>query len=433
MSDKTININVPVLARVEGEGALDIRIEDGSIVDLKLRIFEPPRLFEKFLEGRHYTEVPDIVTRICGICPVAYQMSAVYAFEQLFGTQITPWIDAMRRVYYCGEWIESHALHIHLLALPDFLGFTNAPAMAQQFPDEVRRGLKLQGLGNELIKLFGARSINPIGIKIGGFHKAPDKATVAALVERLRSALPDAKALLEWVATLNFPDRTQEFVSVSLQHPIEYPINMLDTTLVTSAGHNLKIDIFEDYFKESQVAHSTALHSHLEEKPYLVGPLARLNLNYGQLHDEVKETLSNTKINFPSNNPYHNIAARAAEIYYCLLEALRLLEDYQRPETAAVEVTPKAGTAYGCTEAPRGTLWHRYQIDDNGIITFSKLVPPTSQNQARIEEDLRLSLKALGLDNDEATLRQHAEQVVRNYDPCISCATHFLDLTVTRD
>ena len=433
MSDRTININVPVLARVEGEGALDIRIEDRRITDLKLRIFEPPRLFEKFLEGRHYSEVPDIVTRICGICPVAYQMSAVYAFETLFGTQITPWIDAMRRAYYCGEWIESHALHIHLLALPDFLGYSSAPEMAKQFPHEVRRGLKLQGLGNELIKLFGARSVNPVGVKVGGFHRAPDEAAVATLVERLRSALPDAKALLEWVATLNFPDRSQDFVSVTLQHPVEYPVNMLDTTLLTSAGHNLEISSFEEYFKESQVPHSTALHSHLDGSPYLVGPLARLNLNYEQLHHEVKASLSNTKIRFPSDNPYHNIVARAAEIYFGLLEAVRLLEDYASPATAAVEVTPKAGSAYGCTEAPRGTLWHRYEVNGDGIITLAKLVPPTSQNQARIEEDLRLSLEALGLDNDEATLRQHAEQVIRNYDPCISCATHFIDLTVTRD
>ncbi len=433
MSDRTININVPVLARVEGEGALDIRVEDRRITDLKLRIFEPPRLFEKFLEGRHYSEVPDIVTRICGICPVAYQMSAVYAFETLFGTQITPWIDAMRRAYYCGEWIESHALHIHLLALPDFLGYSSVPEMAKQFPHEVRRGLRLQGLGNELIKLFGARSVNPVGVKVGGFHRAPDEAAVATLVEQLRSALPDAKALLEWVATLNFPDRSQEFVSVTLQHPVEYPVNMLGTTLLTSAGHNLEISSFEEYFKESQVPHSTALHSHLDGSPYLVGPLARLNLNYEQLHHEVKASLSNTKIRFPSDNPYHNIVARAAEIYFALLEAVRLLEDYASPATAAVEVTPKAGSAYGCTEAPRGTLWHRYEVNGDGIITLAKLVPPTSQNQARIEEDLRLSLEALGLDNDEATLRQHAEQVIRNYDPCISCATHFIDLTVTRD
>jgi len=433
MSDRTIDINVPVLARVEGEGALDIRIEDNSITELKLRIFEPPRLFEKFLEGRHYTEVPDIVTRICGICPVAYQMSAVYAFEKLFGAQISPWIDAMRRVYYCGEWIESHALHIHLLAAPDFLGFENTPAMARQFPDEVRRGLRLQGLGNELIKLFGARSVNPIGVKLGGFHRAPDETTVATLVERLRASLPDARALIEWVATFNFPEHTQSFTSVSLKQAVEYPINMPGTAIHSDAGHDIAIEQFEDYFTEFQVPHSTALHCHLEGEPYLVGPLARINLNYDLLHDEVRDALESTAIAFPSDNPYHNIVARAAEIYYALLEAIRLLEDYQQPASASVEITAVAGTACGCTEAPRGLLWHRYEIDDSGIITAARLVPPTSQNQARIEADLHASLNALGLDNDETRLRQHAEQVIRNYDPCISCATHFLDLTVTRD
>ncbi|WP_297471544.1 nickel-dependent hydrogenase large subunit, partial [Acidithiobacillus sp.] len=188
----------PVLARVEGEGALDLRIDDGDITQLRLRIFEPPRFFEKFLEGRHYTEIPDMVARICGICPVAYQVTAAQALEQLFNVELDPWARAMRRVFYCGEWIQSHSLHIHLLAAPDFFGCNNAIELAKIAPDEVRRGLRIQALGNELMDLFGARSVHPVGVRIGGFHDAPSLARIRELREKLRAALPEAEALVRW-------------------------------------------------------------------------------------------------------------------------------------------------------------------------------------------------------------------------------------------
>ncbi|MGD9708392.1 MAG: nickel-dependent hydrogenase large subunit, partial [Halothiobacillaceae bacterium] len=184
MTERTVSIHVPALTRVEGEGALRLRIEQGRIETLALNIFEPPRYFEKFLEGRRYTEVLDIVARICGICPVAYQMSAASALEDAFGLDPGPWVQAMRRVFYCGEWIQSHALHIHLLAAPDFLGYGSAVAMAADHPEVVRRGLSLQGLGNDLIRLFGGRSVHPVGACVGGFHHAPSVAEVESMLAR---------------------------------------------------------------------------------------------------------------------------------------------------------------------------------------------------------------------------------------------------------
>jgi sulfhydrogenase subunit alpha len=429
--ERNIPIQVPVLARVEGEGSLELGVRDGKIETLKLHIFEPPRMFEKFLEGREYTEVPDMVARICGICPVAYQMSAVHAIESVFDINPGLWVRAQRRLLYCGEWIQSHSLHIHMLAAPDFLGFGSVTEMARDYPNEVRRGLRLQALGNDIIALLGARSVHPVGVCVGGFHHAPSSTQTDALLTRLREALPEAEALVGWTASLDLPQVEQAFTSVSLRHAEEYPMN--EGRLVSSSGLDIAVDEFETHFAEHQEPHSTALHCLLEDKPYLVGPLARMNLNHDRLPQSVRDVLQKTGIEFPSSNMYHSVVARAVEILLAIHEAIRILETYSKPESPCVDVTPKAGTGYGCTEAPRGILWHRYDLDAKGIVTHARIVPPTSQNQARIEADLRESLQTFGLGKADDALRQHGEMAIRNYDPCISCATHFLDLRVHRD
>ena len=428
--DSPKKIRVPLLTRVEGEGALDITIERGQISNLALRIFEPPRFFEQLLRGRHFDEVSDIVARICGICPVAYQMSAVHALERLFEMDPGPWVRDMRRVYYCGEWIESHSLHVHLLALPDFLGYPHAIAMAADHGDAVRRGLRLQAAGNALIRLFGMRSVHPVGARVGGFYSVPSPAAVKSILSSLEQAQHDAQPLLAWVATLSLPQSAHERVYVSLTHPTQYPMNEGD--FFTSEGDTFSVDQFDDHFAEFQAPHSTALHCLYHERSYLVGPLARINQNAHLLHHDVRETLRRSGVSFPSSNPFHSLIARAAEIYQAVLEAQRLLGTYTPVTSPSVHATPRAGTATACTEAPRGTLWHRFEVDEQGLITHARIVPPTSQNQAQIEIDLRADLTAFGLHNTEDDLRHRAEQLIRSYDPCISCATHFLRLNIER-
>ena len=427
---KQINIEVPVLARVEGEGALELSVKDGSIDKLHLRIFEPPRFFEKLLEGRSYTDVLDIVARICGICPVAYQMSAVHAIESIFDIDAGPWVRDMRRLMYCGEWIESHALHIHLLAAPDFLGHESAISMAKQYPDEVRRGLHLQALGNRILRLLGGRSVHPVGACVGGFFSAPSMEDVKSLLQELKQALPLAQQLVHWTASLNLPEDRQEFVSVALRHADEYPMN--EGRIVSSNGLDIAIDEYQQYFKESHAPHSTALHSHLKGQPYLVGPLARINLNQDKLPNVVQQVIHEAGVNFPSDNMFHSVLVRAIEIYYAIWQAIQIMENYRIPGSAQVKVSPKPGIGFGCTEAPRGILWHRYELMENGSVRNAIIIPPTSQNQARIEQDLEMSLKAYGLDQGDDAIRFRSESVIRNYDPCISCATHFLKLKVNR-
>ncbi|HKL78139.1 MAG TPA: nickel-dependent hydrogenase large subunit, partial [Gammaproteobacteria bacterium] len=404
--------------------------EAGRITDLKLRIYEPPRLFEKFLEGRAYHEVPDAVARICGICPVAYQMSAVQALEAIFGCEPGEWVRAMRRVFYCGEWLQSHALHIHLLAAPDFFGYNSALEMAADYPAEVRRGMRLQALGNELMALFGARAVHPVGARVGGFHRAPDAEAVAELRQRLAAAVDEAAALVRWVAGIAVPGQAQAFPCAALRNGTDYPMNRGRFTATT--GLDVPIERFADHVAEHQVPHSTAFHATLDGEAYLVGPLARLNLNADCLPAATAALLAESGPGLPSTNAFHSMLARALECHAALVEAVRLLADYRAPERPYAAVTPRAGAGYGATEAPRGVLWHRYTTDDDGCITSARIVPPTSQNQARIEDDLRTTLEGRGLDAPDDELRALGEQVIRNYDPCISCATHFLDLTVHR-
>ena len=427
---KTVNIEVPILARVEGEGALQLKIREGEIEQLALRIYEPPRFFEKFLEGRSVEDLPEMVARICGICPVAYQMSALIAVEKLFEVEVSGWVKSMRRLFYCGEWIQSHSLHIHLLAAPDFFGYNSAIEMAKEFPDEVRRGLHLQGIGNRVIELLGGRSVHPVGAKIGGFHRAPKQQQVDELYAEIKVGIGEAENLLRWLSTIELPNEEQIFTSVALREQQHYSI--FGDKIVSDQGLDISIDEYESHFSEFQVPHSTALHSHLEGAPYLVGPLARMNLNFDQLPARLHDLCDELGIHFPSKNMFHSLLARGVELVVALYDAEAILANYQVPEQSSVPYTPKAGVAYGATCAPRGLLWHRYEISAEGEIVSANIVPPTSQNQARIEEDLHNSLTHFGLTQTEDEIRLHGEQVIRNYDPCISCATHFLKLKVDR-
>lgn len=423
-------INIPVLTRVEGESALNMQIQDGKITSLELRIYEPPRFFEKLLEGRNTQELLDIISRICGLCPVAYQMSAVQAIENIFGIRPNAWVRSMRRIFYCGEWLQNHSLHIHMLALPDFLGYVSAIDMAKDYSEEVKRGLRLQKIGNDLIKLLGARSVHPVGTVVGGYSHTPQKLAVKNLLSQLYMGLRDAEKLLSWLAEFSLPDNTQEFICVSLHHENEYPMN--EGRIVSDNGLNIEIDQFEMHFKEFQVPYSNALKCMLHNQPYLVGPLARMNSNFHLLPNDIKKIMKSLGFNFPTKNMFASIIARAIEIMFCLLESIQILEQYEYPDNTFCQAKVNAGIGYGCTEAPRGMLWHRYELDNEGLIKSATIIPPTSQNQARIEADLLYSVTQFGLHQSERELRKYSEMIIRNYDPCISCSTHFLDLRVTR-
>jgi coenzyme F420-reducing hydrogenase alpha subunit len=429
MARKTIKVDN--LARVEGEGALTVVIRDNRVKSAELRIFEPPRFFEAFLRGRAYSEAPDITARICGICPVAYQMSAVHAMEDALGMKVEGQIRTLRRLLYCGEWIESHGLHVYMLHAPDFLGYEGALEMAKDHAEVVKRGLALKKAGNELMSVIGGREIHPINVRVGGFYKAPLKRDLMECAEALKRARDIAVQTVHWVAKFDFPDRTRDYELVSLRHPDEYPFN--EGRIVSNRGLDITAHEYDQHFEEQHVPHSTALQSRKRDDggTYLVGPLARYGLNFERLSPLAREAAQSAGLGHVCMNPYQSIIVRAVELVHACDEAIRIIEEYERPDEPFVPVVPRAGTGYAATEAPRGLLYHRYHLDHDGTILHAQIVPPTSQNQATIEEDLTTFINAW-LDLPDAALRHRCEQTVRNYDPCISCATHFLDLRVDR-
>jgi sulfhydrogenase subunit alpha len=423
-------LSVAGLARVEGEGAMRVRVEQGMVSEVSLQIYEPPRFFEAFLRGRAHTEPPDITSRICGICPIAYQTSACLAIEDACGVTLPEHLTDLRRFIYCGEWISSHALHVYLLQAPDFLGVPSVVELAQRDRAAVRRGLALKKAGNLILELLGGRAIHPINMRLGGFYAAPSRADVDTLIPVLRRALDDALATVDWVAGFEYPEFSHGHELLALVRPGCYAIESGQPR--TDRGFDFDVRDVDTYVIEDQVPHSTALQARLSGRGmYLTGPLARYTINQRWLSPLAKQAATAAGLGDECRDPFRAIAVRAVELVYAAEEALRLAIAYEPPSPSYVEVAPRAGVGAGATEAPRGTLFQRYSLDDAGLIQSARIVPPTSQNQAAIEADLRRFVQAR-LDLDDHDLTHECERAIRTYDPCISCATHFLDLTVER-
>ena len=422
------SIEVPALARVEGEGGLYIGLQDGKAVEIRLDIYEPPRFFEGFLRGRFLQEVPDITARICGICPVAYQMSSALALENALDIKVIPEVRALRRLMYCGEYIESHALHIYMLQAPDLFGKDSAFELAAIAPEVVKNALRLKKIGNQVLSAIGGRSIHPVNVCVGGFYSWPEASALKSLLPDLRWGLNAAIDCVSWAVTLPYPSLEIDYEFVALHHPDEYGV--IDGDIWSSKGLKLSIADYEKGYIEEHVQRSNALHGRtIDGQTYLVGPLARISLNHAQLLPAAQKALKASKVKLPIRNPYKSLIARAIELVQFFEEAINIVEAYDPKGPAHVELQLRAGEGSGATEAPRGLLYHRYKIDDKGLVQFAKITPPTAQNLPRIEADLlAMAPKLTKMEEAEAT--RTAEHLVRAYDPCISCATHFLKLKV---
>lgn len=427
---RSTTFSVDVLTRVEGEGRFRLVVRDGQVREATLSIFEAPRFFEALLRGRSPYEVPDVVARICGICPVAYQLSAARALEQALGLRPPPRVAALRRLLYCGEWIESHALHVFLLHAPDFLGFPSALEMAAAHRDVVDRALRLKRAGNRLVEVLGGRAVHPVSVRVGGFTRGPRRAELRAVRAELAAALGEAVDAVSFVAGLPAPRLEVDYTFVALDAD-RYPLEAGDAVRI-SGRSPVAVAEWETAFVEAHVPHSTALQCRLADgTPYLCGPLARWFHHEERLHPAALAAARAVGLQGPVRNPYRSIVVRMVEIVHALAEAIDLCDDDDDAEPTFVDGPPRAGTGFGATEAPRGLLWHRYDLADDGTVAAARIVPPTAQNQARIESDLAsLAPELLALEHGAAQLR--CEQLIRSYDPCISCATHFLELDIDR-
>ncbi|MFD9093241.1 Ni/Fe hydrogenase subunit alpha [Streptomyces collinus] len=439
-------LRLDALARVEGEAALHLRVEGDTVAETRLRIYEPPRFFEALLAGRGHTEPPDITARICGICPVAYQMSACQAIENACGVTVDGPLAELRRLLYCGEWIESHTLHINLLHAPDFLGRADVVELARVERAAVERGLRLKQVGNAIVEQLGGRPVHPVNVRTGGFYRTPAPDELRPLAERLRQARDDALETVRWVAAFDFPDAVCDHDLFALRDPGRYAVDSGTPAVMTAVGDGrpprpVPVSDFEQHVEEGQVPHSTALTATLDGRRHLTGPLARYAISGRWLHPVAVEAARDAGLGDPvagavCDNPFRSIVVRAVEVVQAVEEALRIIDGYERPSRPAVEVPPRRGSGSGATEAPRGLLYHRYTLTGDGTVTEARIVPPTAQNQAAIEEDVRGTVQARlhrpGPAADDEELTHLCERAIRNHDPCISCAAHFLDVTVER-
>jgi coenzyme F420-reducing hydrogenase alpha subunit len=431
MHSADLRFQIQNLTRVEGEGSLHLTIRDGLVSEARLQIFEAPRYFEALVVGRTPNEVIDIVSRICGICPVAYQMSAVHAFEDLFEIEVDPATRALRRLLYCAEWLESHALHVYLLHAPDFLGYPSAVELAKDHRQLVTDGLRLKQIGNELLAFLGGRAIHPVSVRVGGFSRAPRRSELTRLAPALHEALGLARATVNVALGLVPPVFEREPRLVALRNPGQYPMN--EGRIISNDGLNLPVQSWNEAFHEVQVPWSNALQARgADGLPYLLGPAARLVLDHDQLHPLAREALdASGALESIRRNPYRSIVARGIELVQAAADAIDIVEAYRPADAPAVAWRSRPGIAAWATEAPRGLLFHRYEVGEDGLVAAATIVPPTSQNQAAIEADVAaFAPRVLDLPMEAAT--HQLEQLIRAYDPCISCATHFLDVSIDR-
>ncbi len=422
----TGTFKVTHLARVEGDGGFSIKFKDGKVCEAKFDVFEPPRLFEAFLRGRHFAEVPDMTARICGICPLAHMLAATQAMETALGLSIPPEVAFLRELMFLGEWIASHSLHIHLLHAPDFFDCPDVIALSRRYPDIVKRGLRLKQVGNDIVRLIGGREVHPVNLRIGEFFKMPPSSAIASLKQDLTWAREAAMETVRWTAGLTFPEFEQDYVFLALHDPEQYAI--MSGRFVASTGENLAADDFETFVTAEQVSYSTALHGlNREHGAYLVGPMARFNLNFPQLSSGARQVASEIDLKPPCTNPFKSIVIRSVEMVHACERILLLMDRYAPVKPSSALISPCAATGYGCVEAPRGVCWHKYRMDAFGNILDARIVPPTSQNLRRMEMDL----KAFGNQFPDLTpdrLVWQCEQLVRCFDPCISCSCHALHL-----
>ncbi len=424
-------IKVDYLARVEGEGRVYVKLKNGKIEKVEVGIFEAPRFFEAFLRGRRYSEVPDITARICGICPIAYIMSSSRAFEKLFGIEVPEEIKTLRRIIYLGEWIESHMLHIAMLHAPDFLGYHSIIDMAKDFPEFVKDSLMVKAWGNKVIEVVGGRPVHPVSCRVGGFHKIIRREQLLSLLKNIYEIRHAAKRILEFTLKLPIPDFKRDIEYVSLRGDKEYPL--LEGRVVSNKGLNIAEDELEKVIEVEQVPYSTALRYRIKGRgTYVVGPIARFNNNYDLLLPEVRETIEAHGYKAPLTNTYQSIIARAAEVYQAVLELEELILSYREPKEPYVEGKIRAGWSAAITEAPRGILYHAYKVDDQGFVIDTNIIPPTAQNLAAIEDDIKSQEEIIWKESFERA-KLLVEQTIRNYDPCISCSVHTIRIIIEKD
>lgn len=424
-----MKIAVNHLARIEGHANLVIDGARGQVRDLRLEIVEAPRFFEPMLQGCHYTEVAPIAARICGICSNSHTLVSIEASERALGIEVSEQTWQLRRLLAFGEILQSHLVQLYFMALPDYYGEASILPLVHSERALVHHALELKRLANDILRVVGGRPVHPVTPVVGGFTRLPEAAELMDLRRRLVLVLPDLEATVEIFAGLDYPDFAREVPALSLRGEGDYPI--FGTTLVTSSGRHCDLADFRTLVEEYQVPWSTAKLARMQGRDYMVGPLARLRNNFDRLSPMARQVADALRVGPDTRNPYRILCARLVEVVHGVERAIHLIDDLLQTglQEEPVAVPTRYGSAVAAIEAPRGLLFHCYDYDDAGRIKAADCIIPTAQNLASIEADLRQRVPEL-LHLERQELTRQCEQLIRAYDPCISCSTHLLRVDI---
>ncbi len=418
-----MKITIKQIEKTEGHSGFEADLLNGKVKKAKIHVLEGARMFEAILTNRYFADDPIIVQRICGICPVVHNLASVKALENIFHLKIPSGAVLLRKLMHLGEIIESHSMHMYFLSYPDFLGIVSGIDLYKKFTEEAQSALKVRAYGNELIAAIGGRSIHPLASSVGGFRRKPDAKILQRIFRESKDILKLAANLGEIFARISYPNYFRRTIFFSLSKPSEYAF--YDGEIVSSHKIKLSGKNFLKKITEEEKQKEVVKRVKFLDQTYFVGALARLNLQAEKLNPEAKKILRKAKIKLPSYNIFHNLLAQAVETIHCIEESQKLLKLYLKNPPAKVLIDPqiKAGEGLGIVEAPRGTLYHYYKVDKEGVVKKANIITPTAQFLNNLEKDLKQYLSEMKVKSSQKR-RDLIKQMVRVYDPCISCATH---------
>ena len=425
MTKVDCNIDVHHLTRVEGHGNIHIRIKEGKLVEATWAVVETPRFFEMMVKEMSAERVPFLTSRICGICSISHSLASIRSLERAMDIVPPPPAEKLRLLAMHGETLQSHALHLFFLAIPDFVNTPNVLPLITSHPDIVQSGLRLKEAGNAISALTTGRFTHPVSLVLGGVSKAPDKKGLAALGKQLESVLPDLDKTLEFCKTLSIPDFQRETEFVSLYNGSTYPF--IGGNLLSTDGIRKDENDYLTMTNEYQEDFTTSKFTKLSRESFAAGALARFNNNHAFLHPKAREIAAVFGLEPVNHNPFMNNIAQLVECYHIVHDAISMIDILLDDPLEELKTAwkPKAGKATGAVEAPRGILYHHMEVDERGKVVRGDCIIPTTQNNANIHIDLKaLTLQALEEGKTDKEIQQLCEMVVRSYDPCISCSVH---------
>lgn len=431
---ENLNIEVSPLSRVEGHGDLVIDVKNKKVEKLMLRIPESPRFFEAMLVGRNWTESSHITSRICGICSVAHTCASIKATEAALGIKVNEQILKLRKLIFHHECVQSNTLHVYFLAAPDFFGAGSVVSLVETHPEVVNIALRLKKMANDIVRIIGGRAIHPISTVVGGFTKLPAEEEMYQMKDMLKAAYADLETSLKVLKTLKLPQFERETEYLSITDKKDYAL--YDGDIKSSDGWIIDGKDYLSKIKEKVVEHSTGKHCWASRDAFMVGALSRFNNNFDKLSDNAKTYAEELGLKAPCYNTFMINIAQFVEIIHCIDDSIKLIDELMvsglDENKAIVSVKPKAGRGVGVVEAPRGLLIHDYTYDADGKIEKANLIIPTNMNYINVEKDMAAYLPLI-IDKSEDEIRLAMEMLIRAYDPCISCSTHFLNVKLVNN